>query len=84
MTNTPTTEASTEALRARLATLRRIQLVIGLLFGAILVVWLVTGLWRENFILFTSTIAGAVALVAAQTAGQAGLLAELRRREGAG
>jgi hypothetical protein len=82
MTNTPTTEASTEALRARLATLRRIQLVIGLLFGAILVVWLVTGLWRENFLLFTSTMGGGIAILAAQTAGQSGLVAELRRRGG--
>lgn len=82
MSQQPLSELPTEDLRARLASARKVRITVTVIFASIIVVWLVGGYWRQNFLAFVATVVMAGAITAAQAASQAGVVAELRRREG--
>ena len=72
------------ALEARIAAARKVHAVIVAIFAIIVLAWIVPGYWRENMLLFVSTVAMAVAITVAMHASTAGLRAERRRRTVAG
>ena len=75
-------ETPREVLQGRLGAVRKVRITMAAIFGVIILVWVVGGYWRQNLLLFLSTVVLAFGSIAAVGASQGWLLAELRRREG--
>lgn len=77
----PLAEQTTDELKSKLATIRTVQLTVAVIFAVIILAWVILGYWRTNLAVFISTIAMGMTTVAATTALQGGLVAELKKRD---
>lgn len=67
-------------LETKLKASTTIQRTTMIIFAIIVGAWLVLGYWRENLMLFLSTVALALAITAVQSVGRTAIDQELRRR----
>ena len=74
-------EKNDEQLRSLARASKAMMITIAAIFGVLLLIWIVTGLWRNNLPLFASTVTMAGALVAVNAAIGSRIRAELARRE---
>jgi len=84
MAKTPIADKSTAELTSNLNAAKKVHLVTMIIFGVIILAWVVGGYWRKNVPVFISTVAMALAISAVQIASRSGLVAELKRRGEAG
>ena len=74
-------EMSTADLKSKLSSIRKIQLTVAIIFGVIILAWIVLGYWKTNVPVFISTVAVSITSVAAMTVSSSALAAELKKRE---
>jgi O-antigen ligase len=72
---------STDALQQKLKTSITMQRTVMIIFGLIILGWVIPGFWRKNTPVFISTVAMAVALTTMMSATTRRLRDELRRRD---
>ena len=75
-------ERSTETLQTMLRAAGTLRNTVAIIFGVIILAWIVGGYWKQNVPVFISTIAMGVAVTALQFASVANIRAELDRRKG--
>lgn len=74
-------EYSTEELHAKLRTVRSIRTTSLVIFGLIIIAWVVLGYWKSNTPVFISTVALAVTILAATSVAPNLVSAELKKRD---
>ena len=72
----PTSETIAE-MEAKLNKAKKTQMTVMIIFGLIILAWLVLGYWRENIPVFISTVALAIAISFASGAGARKLSADI-------
>lgn len=75
-------ERSTEDLQTMLRAAGTLRRTVAIIFGVIILAWIVGGYWKQNVPVFISTIAMGVAVTAAQFASVSSIRTELERRKG--
>lgn len=80
MAKTSLEDLSTDELRAKLKAIKTIQNAVLVIFGVIILGWIVPGYWRENIPVFISTVAMAIAIGAMHVATRRSMVDELRKR----
>lgn len=71
---------SVEELRTRLAKAKTLQRTVWIIFGLIILAWIVLGFWRENTPVFIINVVLGVAVSAITTAPRRALEQELAKR----
>ena len=71
--------ATIEELEAKLKAAKKNQLIVMVIFGLIILAWIVLGYWRDNTPVFITTIALAVAIGFATSAGPRKLSADIEK-----
>lgn len=71
---------SDEELARKLKAARSIQITVGVIFGLIILTWLILGYWRSNVPVFISTIAMGLTTLAITSVVPQGIAKELQRR----
>lgn len=75
-------DMTTEELKARLRTVRRVHGVTVAIFAVIILAWIVMGFWSRNLPVFITTVAMALTISTIMIPTRQRLSAELKRREG--
>ncbi|MCC7001080.1 MAG: hypothetical protein IT357_02900 [Gemmatimonadaceae bacterium] len=75
---------STADLESALRKLTALTRTVSIIFGVIVLVWVLGGYWRQNVPVFISTVALSVAITAMQYTSMSAVRAELARRAGRG
>ncbi|MEM7117007.1 MAG: hypothetical protein AAF614_31535 [Chloroflexota bacterium] len=73
-------EMSAVELETKLQAAKRTQMVVGVIFGLIILAWIVLGYWRENTAVFAITVALAVILTANLSSAPRQMAKELEKR----
>lgn len=79
MADDPTT-LTTAQLEAKLESAVTLQRTVLIIFGVIVLAWIVLGYWRTNTLVFIVTLATSVAVSASTVASRRGLRREIARR----
>ncbi|MDX2030877.1 MAG: hypothetical protein SF339_09430 [Blastocatellia bacterium] len=73
-------ELSDEQLRAKLKAAKAVQLTIAIIFGIIILAWIVGGYWQKNVPVFISTLAMAISITTLVSLVPRKLANELKQR----
>lgn len=71
--------ATLEELEAKLKSAKTTQITVMVIFGLIILAWIVLGYWRDNTPVFVTTIALAIAIGASTSAGPRKISAEIEK-----
>lgn len=74
-------DLSINEVEAKLHAVKRTRLIVSVIFGLIILAWIVLGYWRDNTPAFIATIALAGGILAMQTNSQQQLTKELEKRK---